>query len=485
MKRRSFLQLSAQALLTATFAESLKIRSAFGAEVPVLSLKQQLDPADGQVLVPSDHDFANYLGAFNKRTLLTPQVRVLCHNAKAVVTALQWAKENQVPLAMRAGGHSYEGFSQSTGLVIDTRLMNQIEMSADATSFVVGAGALLGEIYDVVARRGVVIPAGSCPTVGVTGHSTGGGYGLIARGFGLACDSLLSFEMVLADGRVVTVNEQNYPDLFWACRGAGGGNFGVMTQLQFRTHRVGNVFSFLVSWSTTPDKAATLMRTWQSWAPTAPNGINPLLKVSKDPNGRISLRCIGQSIGTEPILRQELKRLTEVLPPGSFSVKRMPFLGAVKYFGGRETDNVTVYMKAKSDYLKKVWDNSEALGFLSQLPPGEIVAIFDSYGGAIRNFRDADTAFAHRENTVSSVQYYVEWADPKDTPFKLQKMRTFHDSVRPYFSGGAYSNYPDIDLPNYARAYWAGNLERLVQIKNSYDPSNLFQHAQSVPLRIS
>jgi FAD/FMN-containing dehydrogenase len=478
MKRREFLQVT----LAATLARALMIPNAHGEPVAIESLRRALRSEDGIVLTPEDRLFTTYETAFNKRIMITPQVRVLCRNANAVTTALQWAQQNHVPLALRSGGHSYEGFSQSPGIVIDTRMMNDIVMSEDANTFACGAGAQLGMIYREIAKRDRVIPAGSCPTVGVTGHTTGGGYGLIARGLGLACDSLLNVEMVLANGQIVQVNERDYPDLFWATRGAGGGNYGIITRLEFRTHRVKNVISFSVAWDVTPDDATAIIQTWQQWAPECPQGINPLLKISKTVRGIIRLRCVGQSIGTESVLHAELKNLTRTRKPGRYNTEKMPFLGAVEHFGGRETDKVSVYMKAKSDYLKRVMTENEIRGFLNAIPSG-IVAIFDSYGGQIRALKDTDTAFAHREGTISSVQYYTEWQDPSFTSAKLQTMRTFYAAVRPYFSGGAYSNYPDLDLENYLQAYWGQNLDRLIQIKNMYDPQNVFQHRQSIPLR--
>lgn len=487
MERREFLKYCAATAaklgLTATFAEALMIPSASGAPVGVDSLKRTLSPVDGLVLVPGDRKFNQYLGSFNKRTQLTPSVRVMCQTPEAVTQALQWAGLNSVPLAMRSGGHSYEGFSQTTGLVIDTRPMSQTDISQDSRSIWVGAGAGLGEVYKVVGARGVVVPAGSCPTVGVTGHTTGGGYGLLARPFGLACDSLLELEMVLANGQKVTANETENSDLFWACRGAGGGSFGVITKLLFRTHDCTSVSVFGITWELSKDQAKTLMQIWQAWAPEAPAGINSLMKVSKLENGAIRVRVSGQSVGSSSSLRTELANLTSQFKVKSESIKRLSFLDAVNHFGGAETTYPSIYMKGKSDYLKQTMSSAAIDTFLTNLPVKKIAAIFDSYGGAIRQKSDSDTAFAHREKTISSIQYYMEWDDPKETNSRTALMRSFYDSIRADMSGGAYVNYCDLDLPNYAEAYWVGNLDRLISIKNAYDPKNVFKHAQSVPLR--
>lgn len=486
MKRREFIQycgtVASNLAMTSVIAESLMIQTAQGQQVSVENLRRRLPPNEAMVLVPKDLKFAQYQIAFNKRTMLTPSVRVLCGSARAVAITLQWVQDNNVPLAMRSGGHSYEGLSQTKGLVIDTRSMDSVRISGDGSMLLTGAGAGLGRVYEVGASKGVAIPAGSCPTVGVTGHTTGGGYGLVARGFGLACDSLTSLQMVTANGEEITVSEHDNPDLFWACRGAGGGSFGVITSLQFRTHRVKTVFTFGINWRLSPAVAGKLMQAWQEWAPEAPHGINALLRVKKNEDGSIQIRCFGQTIGNEATLRTELARLNRVSPGTDLRIKRLMFLEAVDHFGGKP-GYPSVYMKAKSDYLKKVMSDEGCKVFLANMPAKIVTVVFDSYGGEIRAKRDDETAFAHREDTLCSMQYICEWEKPEETETRMRILRKFHDSVRPYMSGGAYTNYCDLDIPDYLTAYWGNNVDRLIQVKNQYDPRDVFRHAQSVPLR--
>lgn len=494
MQRRDFLKniggLGSFIVLDSILAQSLWIPSALGGTVPLASLQSMLNPEQALILFnPQEARFQETLVSFNKRTTVSPSVRVLCKTSEAVAGCILWAKQNNVPLAMRNGGHSYEGFSQTTGIVIDVRLMNTIETSESGDMAVVGGGAVLGRVYEAVSKKGRAIPAGSCPTVGVSGHTTGGGFGLLARPFGLACDSLLSVEIVTAQGLLMTASETVNPDLFWALRGAGGGNFGIITKLNFKTHAVKNVTTFLSGWSTDKATATRLLKAWQAWAPVAPNGITTLFKFSKSKDNLFTVRLVGQTVNSVLALTTELNsHIYSIKKPDSFTPKTQPFLQAVQQFGAdkafpQSLTYPSVYMKGKSDYVKTIIPDAGYGPLFDNLPPG-IAVIFDSYGGQVRARKDTDTAFAHRENTIASIQYYTQWDNPSDTPAKLNAINTYYSSLRPYMSGSAYVNYCDLDIKNYAQAYWGQNLARLVSIKNAYDPENIFKHAQSVPVKL-
>jgi FAD/FMN-containing dehydrogenase len=211
---------------TAIFAPAVFSRRAAMAQLPALP---NLPSTDALLLRPSDTHFADYQKSFNTRTALTPQLRALCKTASAVGVMVDWCRRNNLPFALRSGGHSYEGFSQSSSVVIDTRLVSAITVDKATKTATVGAGASLGQVYKAIAARGLAFPGGSCPTVGVSGHVLGGGYGYLARPYGLACDNVLSIDLVNAQGQQVHADAQQNADLFWACRGGGGGSFGAVT----------------------------------------------------------------------------------------------------------------------------------------------------------------------------------------------------------------------------------------------------------------
>lgn len=489
MQRREFLKytggLASVLLVDGVLAKSLWIPSAHGASIPLQSLYDSLDPAHGTILVPGDKSFESTKSACNLRTVLTPTVRVLCKTAEAVSVCVQWATQNNVPLAMRAGGHSYEGFSQSTGLVIDTRLMNDITLTSNNSNVQMGSGALLGQVYKKLSTKGKALPAGSCPTVGVTGHTTGGGYGLLARPLGLACDSLLSIEMVNAEGQIITANAQQNADLFWACRGGGGGSFGIITQLLFKTHDVATVTTFSVRWTVKQSQAKLLLKAWQNWAPNASASITSLMRFTKNQSGTINVACVGQTVGKASTIKSDIKSyLLSQVSGAKESYSTIPWIDAVKKFAGADLDAPApaIYMKGKSDYVTSVTSDNGMNDIFANIPAG-IAVIFDSYGGRIRDLSDTDTAFAHRSNTLSSVQYYAQWENPASTKAKLQTMKDYYNSLRSHFSGYAYVNYCDLDIKDYGPAYWGKNFNTLIDVKTAHDPKNFFRHAQSIPVR--
>lgn len=486
MKRRDFLKyagvFATQSIVASAALDSVFISTSFGQMVSLKDLKNSIHPSEGTVLVPSDAQFAAYNNGYNKRTLKTPTVRVLCASPTAVINAIQWARSNSVPLAVRSGGHSFEGLSQGTGLIIDTRPMNKIDIDSTHDTFATGAGSLLGNVYGALSEVGRSVPAGTCGTVGITGHTMGGGYGMLARPFGLACDSLLSAVLVNAEGKILNCSLTENADLFWALRGGGAGSFGIVTKLQYRTHSVKRVLTYGFGYKGVRQKtAARFMKQWQQWAPNAPREINSLMKVSRGEGDLINLRFIGQSIGDEATLRKELSNITSLLQPETLTIKDRTYMESVLAFGGSMQD-ASVYMKGKSDYVKEVMNDEGLSVFLQKIPSG-VDALFDAYGGAISDVQENETAFAHRGGTVCSIQYYTQWMNPSSGPAKLTAMKTFHDSLRPYMSGSAKFNYCDLDIANYAEAYWGKNLDRLTEIKKQHDPENFFRHAQSVPLK--
>ncbi len=437
---------------------------------------------DAAFVAPGDALYDSTLPSYNLRTELKPALRVLTKTPRGVAQTLDWLRTTNTPFALRSGGHCFEGFSQSTSVVVDTRLMNDITLDPHTGTLSVGAGTTLGQIYKFVAPRGFAFPGGSCPTVGITGHTMGGGFGLIARGRGLACDALAGIDLIDADARPIHADASANPDLFWACRGGGGGTFGAATGLQFRLEPVGLIVVYAVTWTLSIGQAAALFKTWQDWAPNAPDTITGIFKLSKRSDGRMTLHAAGQSTGSLAQLRRELRALTDAAEPGSGpTFTTMPFLSAVNHFAGG-WGYETQISKAKSDYITRKLDDAgidALIGGIAALPANEVVAICDAYGGATARVAGDATAFAYRAGTQFCIQYYTSWASAAVGTRRLADIRALYAAMRPY-SGGAYVNYCDLDLADWQQAYWRQNLPRLRAIKAKADPANVFHHAQSV-----
>jgi hypothetical protein len=462
---------------TAIFAPGVLLGRSAVAQLPALP---NLPSTDALLLRPGDAQFADYQKAFNTRTALTPQLRALCKTANGVGVMIDWCCSNNLPFAIRCGGHSYEGFSQSSSVVIDMRLLNSITVDKGTKTATVGAGASLGQLYKGIAPQGFAFPGGSCPTVGVSGHVLGGGYGYLARPYGLACDNVLSIDLVDAQGRQIHADAQQNAELFWTCRGGGGGSFGVVTAYRLHLIELTSVFTFNVKLpQLSVKRAAAIMKEWQAWAPHAPQSIDSNLVIAKDPGGGIVLRCAGQSVGSSQELQRELKFLSSAPPV------RRAYLDSITYFaGGRKGWDYPSYpMKGKSDYATSPLTDAGLSTLMNGVSSSAgIYVICDSYGGAIANTAPDATAFSHRNGTLFCLQYASDWTDAGDTQQHLTEMRSCYAAMRPYVSGAAYVNYCDLDLTDWQNAYWGQNLTRLKQIKSAFDPDNVFRHAQSVPL---
>jgi FAD/FMN-containing dehydrogenase len=488
MRRRDFLKisggLSAQLIVGGSLLSMGRAEADTG--LPIAALQAELDPKKDMVLIPANPAAATFNISFNKRTQFAPRVRVVAGSAKAVSTTMHWAADNGLSFAVRSGGHSYEGFSQSADLVIDVRGMAAIKLSTDKKSVSIGSGASLGSVYKALWPSDLAIPAGSCFPVGVAGHSLGGGFGLLGRPFGLACDSVLSMEMVDASGQIRNVSAQENPDLFWALRGGGNGNFGVITNFNFRTSPADMVARFGITWSRPIAKAAKIVQAWQQWLADLPPSITGTLHLNKIPGGQIKVHMAGLSVQSESKLTVELMRLQKLAGASDqLSTTTQTFKAAATVFDGHSPPHETHFVKGKSDYVTDAMTDQGILTLLGGLlnAPGQIAVLCDTYGGAINKVASDATAFVHRGNTKYSMQYYMQWENSAASAANIAMMRTLYQSMRPFVSGGCYVNYCDLDLGDgYARAYWGDNLPRLMKIKAQVDPKNIFKHAQSVPL---
>ncbi len=448
-----------------------------------------IPPADGKVLRPGDPGF-NDLLPFNLRTTSRPLAIVQCLTANAASLAVQWARRHQIAFCAHAGGHCYEGYSSCSGLMIDVRQMNGIAVEAASQSARIEAGCLLGDVAVALFAENFALPAGSCRPVGIAGLALGGGHGLTSRKFGLTCDNLIAAHLVGADGNELDASANENPNLFWALRGGGGGNFGIVTEFTFKIHPVDRVIQFSIAWPDDSYRTSTI-RTWQSLVQSAPDELALLLHVNGGQGQITHLGCNGLYLPRDASETPSVEELRAVLGPllslgnPSFSPHEVSYLDAVKILAG-DGDPNRVYFKAKSDYSMEAWPDEAIKAFISAVraSPSPIATIFEAYGGAINRVGEADTAFPHRGNTLFCLQYYLQWSSSASTNRNVAAIRALYDAMRPYLPGYSYVNYIDADLQDYAQAYYKDNLPRLQAVKQQYDPGNFFHFAQSIPLPV-
>jgi FAD/FMN-containing dehydrogenase len=237
----------------------------------------------GQLVRPGDSEYSTARLLFDPRfDGLRPAGIAFCENPADVAECLAFVRRFSVAVTPRAGGHSYAGYSSGQGLVIDVTRMNTVTQVGSGTARI-GAGTRLVDLYAGLDAHGVTVPGGSCPTVGVAGLALGGGIGVVTRAYGTLSDNLRSVQMVTPDGTVRECDAEQNSDLFWACRGGGGGNFGVATAFTFATHPAQEMVLFFLNWPWS--QAARVIAAWQSWAPNAPDELWSNLHALSSPGG--------------------------------------------------------------------------------------------------------------------------------------------------------------------------------------------------------
>ncbi|WP_199615645.1 FAD-binding oxidoreductase [Paenibacillus alkalitolerans] len=431
----------------------------------------------GRVIVQSspgyDEARRNFNGRFNK----FPEVIVYCQIVQDVVNAILWARKQQLPFRVRAGGHSYEAYSLvDGGLIIDVSELLQLQINKERGTARIGAGFRLLPLYEALWNKRVAIPGGTGRTVGVTGLTLGGGYGLLSRLLGMTCDSVLEVEMVTAQGKIIRANDCQHRNLFWACRGGGDGSFGVVTSFTFRVHPIENVARYRMTWDFVD--LEKVVRYWQTWAPHADARLTSLLLLPAQNQG--DLRSNGVFVGSEQELKEIMRPLQKVTRPKTADFYSTTWIEAARMFAGRPVKQEI--FKNSSAYAYEPFPDAALDVLIHNLQtapgPSNMVA-FDAYGGSISQVPPDATAFVHRK-ALFVLQYQSYWNQDTEADKNIQWIRQFRKSMLPY-TCGAFRDYCDSMIPDWPAAYFGENFSRLKKVKQMYDPENLFRYEQSIP----
>jgi FAD/FMN-containing dehydrogenase len=464
--------------------------------------REALDgPLAGRVLLPGSDPYEAQYKAFNARFHeLRPQAIVSCVTPQDVAEAISFARRHGVELVPRSGGHCFAGRSSTRGVVIDLTPMSAVSVSdGEAT---VGAGARLGDVYEALQPHGVTVPGGTCPAVGIAGLALGGGLGILGRAYGTTSDRLVRAEIVLADGGLIECDENRHEELFWAVRGAGAGNFGVVTSFAFRTVPAPEVTNFHAAWPFSA--AAAVIDAWQRWAPTGPDELAASLKVTLagDVGRPPSVDVYGAFLGAESDARELLDTLVVLAraDPHSTSCRLMSYPDTRRFWAELGVDEpgsavtpqlqppVTPYQFSKSEFFRRALpaDAVAALldAFSQTRAPGESRELdFMPWGGAYNRVAPDATAFVHREEL-----FQLKHAAVVDPEAPLPEKDAAHrwvarswGAVHPWASGRVFQNFADPELADWPTAYYGTNYPRLLDVKARYDPTDVFRSHQSIP----
>jgi len=430
--------------------------------------------ADVTWLTPDDAGYAAARQPFNDRLKMRPKIIALCHSEKGVQMAVQRAREEKLPIAIKSGGHSFEGFSLNEGgMVISLATMKTLRLDKEA--LVASSGVKLGQLNDYLLPKGRILPAGSCSGVGLGGLTLGGGYGLFAREYGLTCDHLIGVRLV--DGMGEVHDSDANKELLRVCRGGGNGNFGVITEMRFRTHKAppmmtSKVYQFK---SLTKEKAVDLAREWFSATALLPNdAFSAYVLNGKFLTVLLTFLHAGsgeQSFGAfDGLSKQATKQ---------FKSRRQPLATAIKRYYGRQEP--LPFKNASAGYYKTFADICNVYPQVVEkvmASPGMIMQ-FNTLGGAIdREEYVKNSLYPHRGyGYLGELQSY--WTSKKSAQ---RCLKAFKEVQQIYADGGIdrhYRNYPDVNIEKPMEAYYTeqGKAD-ILKMKSQLDPEGVFQYAQ-------
>ncbi len=425
----------------------------------------------GEVIGPADAGYDAARAMWNANIVRHPGLIVRCQGAADVIAAVNFARSHALLVAVRGGGHNVAGRALcDDGLVIDLSRMKGVFVDPKRRTVRVQGGATLGDLDRETHVHGLAVPVGVNSTTGIGGLALGGGVGWLVRKYGLTCDNALAFEVVTADGRLVTANAEENTDLFWALRG-GGGNFGVVTSFLFQAHPVATVLGGLVVHAR--DQAPALLRHYRDFMATAPEELTAYAGVLSTPDGMPACAMILCWCGDLDEGERVLQPLRAFGSPLMDAVQPMPYPVMQKLLDGAFPYGVNSYWKSTfvTELSDEVIDLVVARGNAMRSPLSAMVVEF--YAGAGSRVGTTDTAFAQRQAEYD-IGIIAQWADAAENDTHIAWARETAEALKPYSSGAYYTNFLGEEGQDTIRGAFGPNYDRLAQVKKKYDPTNFF-----------
>jgi FAD/FMN-containing dehydrogenase len=440
----------------------------------------------GELIEPGDAGYDEARAVYNGMIDRRPRLIARCVDVADVIAAVNLARDSGTLLAVRGGGHNAGGLGVwDDALVVDLSRMRSVHVDPASATVRVEGGATWGDVDHATHPFGLAVPCGFIASTGVGGLTLGGGLGYLTRQFGFTIDSLLSADVVLADGSFVTASSDEHSDLFWALRG-GGGNFGAVTSFEFRGRPVRNVVAGPTLFEL--ERAPEIMRFWDEYIANAPEDINgwfAFLTVPPvdpfPPELQMKKVCgIVWCANCDPARAQELLAPVRALEPALDGIMEMPFPALQSAFDPLYPKGDQWYWRA--DWVDELTDDAIAIhvDHAKDLPTPQSTMHLYPIAGAAHRVGSADTAFSYRGARYGQVIVGVD-PDPANNAAMTAWTREYHDALHPHSAGGAYVNMMMHDEgPERVRASYGDNYDRLVEVKRRYDPANLFRINQNI-----
>jgi len=439
----------------------------------------------GRLVRSGDADYDSARRVWNGMIDKYPAIIAYCSDKYDVINSVNFARSNDILVSVRSGGHNVAGNAVcDNGIVIDLSRMKKVEINAHSQTATAQAGLTLGELDNATQAYGMAVPVGIVSKTGMAGLTLGGGIGWLVRKHGLTCDSLLSAEVVTADGQIRTASADENPDLFWGIRG-GGGNFGIVTEFTFRLYPVKQVIGGMMLYPAA--NATGVFRFYRDFIAAAPDELTTMLALLAAPAPFLSKRIQNVPLvaihacytGTLETGEQILKPLRSFGEPIQDMINIIPFQEMQSLLDAGAPPGLLNYWK--SSYLKNLNDDciKVILLYFNKVPSPLTQIHIQHLQGAMGRVREDETAFSHR-SALCVLNIVSKWIDPAENEKNIQWTRNLSTALEPY-GAGAYVNFMGDEGQDRVRdAYSPGNYKRLIQLKNMYDSTNFFSLNQNI-----
>lgn len=445
-----------------------------------------IDSFRGRVVRRGDDDYDNARTIWNAMIDRYPAMIAQCMDARDVMTAVAFARENDLPTSIKSSGHNVAGNALcDDGLVIDLSSMKYIQIDPEARIARAGAGVTWGEFDRATQQYGLATTGGLVSTTSIAGFTLGGGMGWLERKYGLTCDNLLAAEVVTAEGKLVRASPDENPDLFWALRG-GGGNFGIVTEFTYRLHPVGpTVLGGMLVW---PLKdAERIYQFYREFTADLPEELTTMASPITAPpapfipsglHGKPCIAIVGCYAGS---LEEGKRTIAPVrdLSPAVDLFDEVPYTALQTILDDISAAGRRNYWK--NEYLSVLSDEAiqVIISSFEKVPSSITHVDVHDLGGAIRRVGETETAFSHRDaRYVCNI--VTGWTDPADDQNNVSWTRELYSALQPYSMGASYVNFMASEGEQSVKASYGSNYQRLTEVKHKYDPTNFFRYNQNI-----